>query len=99
MNRIKMNTGRLNQDMQNMAGLLRGMQGELNNLRQSAAQLDSMWDGPSSEAFKKAFQDDMGALAEVLDNLKSIENYGENARGKYEFCERNVDGIVSAIQG
>lgn len=99
MNRIKMNTARLNQDMENMAGLLRGMKGELENLRQSAAQLDSMWDGPSSEAFKMAFQDDMGALAEVLDNLASIQAYGENARGKYESCERSVDNIVSAIQG
>lgn len=98
MNYIKMNTARLNQDTEAVKGLLKGIKTEIGNMKQSLTQLDQMWDGPSSQAFKKAFWDDMEAMETMLANLESIHSYEVNAKNKYESCERKVGGIVAGIR-
>lgn len=98
MDYIKMNTSRLNGDAQSIAGLLQGIKTQLEQMKQSVNQLDSMWDGPGSEAFKKVFQDDMSAMAELLKNLESMHSYEVNAKTKYESCENKVGTIVAGIR-
>lgn len=98
MDYIKMNTSRLNGDAESIAGLLQGIKTELEHMKQSANQLDGMWDGPGSEAFKKVFQDDMQAMAELLKNIESMHSYEINAKTKYESCENKVGTIVAGIR-
>lgn len=98
MDYIKMNTNRLNGDAEFIAGLLQGIKTELEHMKQSANQLDSMWDGPGSEAFKKVFRDDMSAMEEMLKNLESMHAYEVNAKIKYESCENKVGTIVAGIR-
>ena len=97
-NYIKINTNRLNTDAETVAGMISGIKTELNGMKQNVAQLDSMWDGPSSEAFKKAFQDDMNAMETIIKNIESIHSYEVNAKSKYESCENRVSGIVAGIR-
>lgn len=98
MDYIKMNTSRLKGDAESIAGLLQGIKTELENMKQSVTQLDSMWDGPGSEAFKKVFWDDMNAMTELLKNLDSMHSYEVNAKTKYESCENKVGTIVAGIR-
>ena len=93
-----MNTNRLGADADSVAGILNGIKTEFENMKQSVSQLDGMWDGPSSEAFKKAFWDDMNAMAELLKNLESMHSYEVNAKTKYESCENKVGTIVAGIR-
>lgn len=97
-NYIKVNTNRLSTDADTVAGMISGIKSELNGMKQNVAQLDGMWDGPSSEAFKKAFQDDMNAMETIVKNLESIHSYEVNAKSKYESCENRVGGIVAGIR-
>lgn len=98
MNHIKINTDRLRTDIESVAGHLQGMKSELESMKQNVAQLDSMWDGPGSEAFKKAFWDDMRGMDTLLKNLQSMYSYETNARAKYESCENKVGDIVANIR-
>ncbi len=97
-NYIKISTDRLNGDAETAAGLIQSIKTELGNMKQSVAQLDGMWDGPGSEAFKRAFQDDMNAMDTVLKNLDNIHSFEVNAKSKYYACERNVGDIVAGIR-
>lgn len=96
-NFIKANTDRQNGDAEDFAGLIRSIKTELDNLRQSVSHLDAMWDGPGSEAFKAAIQDDINGMEAVLENLGNIHSYETNAKTKYESCERKVGTIVAGI--
>lgn len=97
-NYIKVNTNRLNGDAETIARLIQSIKTELGNMKQSVAHLDGMWDGPGSEAFKSAVQDDMNAMETVLRNVESIHSYEVNAKTKYESCERRVGDIVAGIR-
>lgn len=98
MNHIKVNTARLRTDTESIAGHLRGIRGEMESMKQNVAQLDSMWDGSGSEAFKKAFWDDVRGMDTLLKNLDSMYSYEINARAKYESCENKVGDIVANIR-
>ena len=95
---IKVNTSRLNTDAETVAGLLQGIKTGLSDMKEQVNQLDAMWDGPGSEAFKKAFWDDMDAMAEAVKNLDSMQAYERNAKTKYESCEQKVGAIVAGIR-
>ena len=56
-----------------------------------------MWDGPTSETFKKTFREDIQALESVIKNLQKISGFEKMAEGKYEKCERIVSDIVAGI--
>lgn len=81
-----------------IAGLIAGIKSDLSGIKQNLSQLDAMWDGPSSEAFKKVFWDDLNAMETVIKNIESIHSYEVNAKSKYESCESRVGGIVAGIR-
>ena len=84
MKKIKVNTVRLKNDSDQVNACIENMKSEMEKMKESVSQLDQMWDGPSSEAFKKAFQDDMKAFQTILSNLDKIYGYETNAKAKYE---------------
>ena len=95
---IKTNTARMSKDLEQMHSIIEKMKGDLNSLIQSSTELDEMWDGPSSEAFKAVFQQDINALSSVLKNLESIYNYTSNAKTEYERCDEAVKNALEAIK-
>lgn len=70
---------------------------EIEGLTTDLTDLDAMWDGPSSEAFKKNFAVDIEALRKELFNLQNVYKYCDNAKKKYEECENRVIQIVDAL--
>ncbi len=94
---IKVDTNRLNSDAGKIQNSIRRIEAAISNLKSDAAQLDQMWDGPSSEAFKHAFNNDMAALNSLLSNFRHIYNYEMNAKQRYERCENKAGSLVEGI--
>ena len=84
---IKINTISLNRDAEQVNGCIQKMKSELTKMKSSVSELDGMWDGPGSEAFKKAFQDDVNSMETLLKNLEEVYKYEVSAKKEYESCE------------
>lgn len=95
---LKINTSQLNTyietDIQNC---IRTFKEEIDGLSSDLADLDSMWDGPSSEIFKKNFASDIEALQVEYFNLKTICDYCTNAKQTYETYEDKVKLLVDVL--
>lgn len=98
MEKIRVNTNRLNNDSDQVFVSITKMRSEMSKMKESASQLDKMWDGPSSEAFAQVFQNDMEALSTILDNLDKIHKYETTAKSKYETCESRISQLITGIQ-
>ncbi len=94
---IKVNTSRLGSDADKVQSSISQMRKQMETMKVQVSQLDKMWDGPSSEAFKNAFHDDMNMLNTILKNLDKIYKFEVNAKKKYEKCEKQVGSIISGI--
>lgn len=96
--KIRVNTNSLKGDSDNISLNIKNIKSSMNNLKNNLAKLDSMWDGPSSESFKNAFNRDVEALNTVIENLASVNSFEINSKSKYEACEQQVGSIVSGIK-
>ena len=95
--RIKANTERMKQDVDNIIALVQQMEYDYQKLSQEKIALDRMWDGPASEAFKKVFDDDLVVLQAMINNLKKIHIYENMAKECYHTCETQIEGVISDI--
>lgn len=94
---IKTNTNRMRGDVEGLDAQIRNMNRAYQALQQKKGELDVMWDGPASESFKNAFQDDLTALQTMIQNMQKLSAYENTAKGKYEQCENRVSEIISGI--
>lgn len=97
-NYIKINTSRLNSDLQQIESLIQSMNRELTNMENCLQNMNTMWEGKSKEAFEIACKHDLNNVKEVMKVLQDILKYEENAKNKYEDCERKVMELVDSIQ-
>lgn len=95
---IKVNTSRLKDDVAEIKGYLKSIETGIADLKGHNAALDAMWDGPSSEAFKTAFAEDIAALEQIVKSITSLNEYEDNAREKYDKCEQKVADLVNQIK-
>ena len=95
---IKINTNRLKGDVSEIKSHIRSIRKQIADLRQHNTALDAMWDGPSSEAFKASFGNDIAALEAILEALDSMNGYEDNARVRYDECENKVADLVNQIK-
>ena len=96
--KIRINTNRLGTDAESIKRYIDNLANEVENMQNSVQALKKMWEGPSCQAFYKAFQDDMHAMETVIKNLKSIWTYDTNAKKEYENCERKVSSMIADIR-
>lgn len=96
--KIKINTSRLKNDASEIKDHINAINKKVKDLRSHNAVLDGMWDGPSSETFKLAFESDITALETILGALGSLNEYEENARQRYDECEDKVADLVNQIK-
>lgn len=96
--KIKISTQRLSTDADKVNRSISDIVKQLNNMENSVTQLDKMWEGESSEAFKKAFHDDIALAEKMISNLNKIYQYEENAKNKYDACENKVGQMVNNIK-
>ncbi|MDE7312625.1 MAG: WXG100 family type VII secretion target [Eubacterium sp.] len=96
--RIRINTGRLGADAAQIQGWIRTIAKEVEGIRQSAAALESMWEGSGKEAFQKAFRDDLKTVELAMKSMQEICDYDTNAKKQYEQCDRKVAVLVADLK-
>lgn len=96
--KIRINTNRLGTDAESIKRYIDNLANEVENMQNSVHALKNMWEGPSCQAFCKAFQDDMRTVETVIKNLKRIWTYDTNAKKEYENCERKVSSMIADIR-
>ena len=95
---IKVNTGKLSSDAQQVRRCAEQIRQKMELLTSYERQLDGMWDGIGSEAFKASFYEDLSLLTELAEKVERIYTFEENAKTQYETCEKKVEGIISALK-
>ena len=96
--KIRDNTHALNNDANSVQKCIERMKKNKDNISNAVLTLDGMWDGPSSEAFKAAVQNDLNDLQTIIDQLQKICQYEVTAKNKYNDCENRVGEIVRSIR-
>lgn len=96
--KIKVSTSRLSKDSEKVKQGIDNISKKLSEMENSVSELDKMWDGESSEAFKQAFHDDIAIAEKMINNLLNIYQYEQNAAAKYDSCESKVEQLVSGIR-
>lgn len=71
---------------------------ELQQLFQEMEELDSMWDGPASQAFAVQFQTDYQIMQDIIENLKGFIQCMQYAADEYNKCENTIAELISAIR-
>lgn len=97
-NEIKVNTNRLGSDADQVKNHISNMEKQLTSMEAGIKQLNSMWEGPAKKAFVQAFEDDRKAAMEIIKELKSLQTFEMQAKGKYEKCESQVSSLVDSIR-
>ena len=97
-NMIKVNTNVLSQDIQDMRTLAKSVERDLNDIYTLVAALDTMWDGPANDEFRRQFTADKKVCANVVKEIDRLINDTTSARSKYESCERNVHSLVNSLR-
>ena len=97
-NKIRFDTKRIGADAGRVDAAIKEMQRTMKDMQSKCRQLDTMWDGTASDAFKKAFWDDMNMLFDVIKELQQIHSFEITAKKKYENCEKKVAQTVAGIR-
>lgn len=95
---IRINTDRLGIDAERIRGMIQSITKGMDEIRQSAAALETMWEGAGSDAFNKTFWDDMQTVAAAVQEMEQIYDYDANAKKQYEQCERKVASLIAEIR-
>lgn len=97
--RIRINTDRLGTDAGRIQDCIEAVIREIDEMRQSAAALERMWEGSGREAFGQAFREDLEAAEHAVAGLKEIYAYDTNAKQQYEQRERKIASLLADIRG
>ena len=95
---IQVNTSSLKSDVSAIDRELSGLREDVKQLRATANQLSSMWDGTAKAAFMSALADDISRLEELTGALDKFTRRNDTSRSNYDKCESAVGTIVKAIK-
>ncbi len=94
---FKISTSRLDSGTESVRRHIDQISKQVSELTRQAEIINEMWDGPASDAFQKAFGEDLSALDIMVTNMNKIYFYGTNAKEKYGNCENQVMSVVYGI--
>lgn len=94
---ITVNTNTLAGDIDTLRATLQVARKQLEDMFSRVAELDTMWDGPSNEAFNTQFRIDYENSKNLCDTVEAIIECMEFAKNQYNTCENEVNSIVSSI--
>ncbi len=97
--RIRVHTDRLGADAERIQGCIEAVARQVDEMKQSVAALERMWEGPGREAFHQAFREDMEAAENAVAGMKEIYAYDRNAKQQYEQRERKIAALIAEIRG
>ena len=97
--RIRIHTDRLGTDARQIQDGIEAVTRQLDEMQQSVAALERMWEGSGREAFHQTFREDMEAAQNAVAGMKEIYAYDTNAMQQYERREHKIAALLAQIQG
>lgn len=97
-NEIKVNTGKLKSDAEQVGNCIKEMEKQLEKLAATIAELNKMWEGPTKTVFTAVVENDRKAALEVVKEVKSLYDYETMAKNKYNECEKKIEDIIASIR-
>ena len=94
---IEVNMKTLEQDTRNMEEKLETIKREMGSMFDSVAELDTMWDGPASDEFKRQVNMDSQVFDEVCRAVDGMLDSMRNAIKSYNECEAAVSAEINRI--
>lgn len=95
---IKINTESLKSDSNKISELALSAEKQLQKIYSEVEALDSMWDGPTNEAFVKQFAQDYELFKNICSFVKAFADDMNNAAIEYDRCENSVNDAIKAIR-
>ena len=97
-NEIAINTVTLSRDIEQLQNLLNQLEKDRRKLAQEIQELNSMWQGPSNQAFNTQFKTDCTSFENLCKTIREMIQAMEHARTEYELCVNKVNGLVGALR-
>lgn len=96
--KIRINTGRLGADAEQIKSCIRAIEKEVEEIRVSAEELEPMWEGAGKEAFWKGFREDLGIVDAAVKGMQELCDYDRNAKVQYEKCGKKIGVLVGDLK-
>lgn len=94
---IEMNTGNLQNDINELDRLLGQMSNQKQRLIRNVEEMNAMWTGQANSAFNNQFKVDMENFESMLQTLREMLESLRNAKKEYDSCEQRVASIIRGI--
>lgn len=98
MGKIKVNTHRLGNDVDQISACIQSMKQQIELLRNCITRMNSMWTSEAKTQFVKDCETQIQNLSERIKYLERMYKYEDNARRQYEACENRVSQVISRIR-
>ena len=95
--KIKVNVDRLEVDADSIREYVDTISDCFAELSEKKSQLDRMWEGPASNNFNLAFDDDLKTLITMINNLYNLYDYANISKQRYQLCERQISDLISEL--
>ena len=95
---LKVNLFALASTIDSMESEQTALQNQIRAMYDSISELNGMWTGTASNAFRARAAEDYEKLNEMLDAMKQILIEYRQAEQKYRNCEQEVAAAIAAIQ-
>lgn len=96
-NEITVNTSTLASDITALKSALAHTREQMKKMFDNVNELDAMWDGPANDEFKRQFGVDYENAEAMCKTVDALIQSMEFAKGQYDRCDAEVEGIVAAI--
>lgn len=95
---LEVETTRLSSDIENLRQHLNGMRKSGSSMMELLNQLGTMWEGEAKNAFAEQFTSDYETLCNMADVLEDLIKDLEEARTRYDSCERDVGSVIETMR-
>ncbi len=96
-NRIEVDTGRINADIESLRTGLEAARDHLKQLSDRITAMNGMWSGDANDVMKLRFQSDYGSLQALCKDVQGLITRLETIRQAYDTCENNVKDVVNSL--
>ena len=98
MKEIAINTATLSRDIEQLKTLLNQLEKDRKKLTQEIQELNTMWQGPSNQAFNTQFKMDCTSFENLCKTIREMIQAMEHAKSEYDKCDNKVNGLVAALR-
>lgn len=95
---LKISTESLGSDIEKIATSIRNIRAYMTVIRNAAVALNSMWEGPSKQAFIQQINSDCENMESLLKTIAEYKNALENANTQYRETSGNIESYINSIR-